>query len=50
MDCLEVVLEVVGFSSSILVMFKLEIVLGFVCDICCEDEFGLEIFVMKCGY
>ena len=25
-------------------------VLGFVCDICCEDEDGLETYALKCGH
>jgi ariadne-1 len=29
---------------------RIEIIDGFVCDICCEDEAGLETFAMKCGH
>ncbi|KAI0475452.1 RING-5 [Xylariaceae sp. FL0804] len=29
---------------------KLEAVPGFTCEICCEDEDGLQTFAMKCGH
>ncbi|KAK0384432.1 hypothetical protein NLU13_8518 [Sarocladium strictum] len=50
MDRPEAVLEAAGLNSSTSAMPKLETVPGFVCDICCEDEPGLETFAMKCGH
>ncbi|XWW92659.1 hypothetical protein V2A60_000584 [Cordyceps javanica] len=50
MDRPERVLEAAGLNSSTNDLPKLEAVTGFVCDICCEDEEGLESFAMKCGH
>ncbi|KAI9147765.1 E3 ubiquitin-protein ligase dbl4 [Paramyrothecium foliicola] len=50
MDKPEKVLEAAGLSSSSSSLPKLEVVPGFMCDICCEDEEGLETFAMKCGH
>ncbi|EGX91804.1 RING finger protein [Cordyceps militaris CM01] len=50
MDHPEKVLEAAGLNSSTNDLPKLEAVPGFVCDICCEDEEGLETFAMKCGH
>ncbi|KAK5995621.1 E3 ubiquitin-protein ligase dbl4 [Cladobotryum mycophilum] len=50
MDRPEKVLESAGLSSTSSVQPKLQVVPGFMCDICCEDEDGLETFAMKCGH
>lgn len=50
MDRPEKVLEAAGLGSSTTVQPQLEVIPGFVCDICCEDEDGLESFAMKCGH
>ncbi|KAI1816996.1 RING-5 [Poronia punctata] len=44
------VLEAAGLGSSVLGPPKLEVIPGFVCDICCEDEPGLQTFAMKCRH
>ncbi|KAJ6790192.1 hypothetical protein PWT90_07898 [Aphanocladium album] len=50
MDRPEKILEAAGLSSNTSDLPKLEAVPGFVCDICCEDEEGLQTFAMKCGH
>ncbi|ROT35766.1 ariadne-1 [Sodiomyces alkalinus F11] len=50
MDRRAKVLEAAGLGTDVNTAPKLEPVPGFVCDICCEDEEGLETFAMKCGH
>ncbi|RMJ08520.1 hypothetical protein CDV36_011865 [Fusarium kuroshium] len=50
MDRPEKVLEAAGLGSGMAVQPQLEVIPGFTCDICCEDEDGLESFAMKCGH
>jgi ariadne-1 len=50
MDRSDQVLEAAGPSSTSMQAAKLEVVPGFVCDICCEDDEDLESFAMKCGH
>ncbi|RDW84915.1 hypothetical protein BP6252_02505 [Coleophoma cylindrospora] len=50
MDRPKKVLESAGLGPSTSGPLKLEIIDGFACDICCEDEPGLESFAMKCGH
>ncbi|EFX04605.1 ring finger protein [Grosmannia clavigera kw1407] len=44
------VLESAGLGPSSSALPKLEVIPGFVCDICCEDGRGLKSFAMKCGH
>ncbi|KAH0538523.1 hypothetical protein FGG08_004910 [Glutinoglossum americanum] len=50
MDRPEQVLENAGFGPSSKSPPKAQVVPGFVCEICCEDEPGLETYAMKCGH
>ncbi|CAI4219599.1 unnamed protein product [Parascedosporium putredinis] len=50
MDRPKKVLEAVGLGRSSSNLPKLEIVPGFMCDICCEDGDDLQTFAMKCGH
>ncbi|KAG6038902.1 hypothetical protein E4U41_003549 [Claviceps citrina] len=50
MNCPEKVLEAAGLSSETDTLPKLEAVPGFMCDICCEDEDGLQTFALRCGH
>ena len=50
MDRPKKVLEEAGLGPSTRGPPKLEIIPGFTCDICCEDESGLLSFAMKCGH
>ncbi|KAH7155203.1 hypothetical protein B0J13DRAFT_220603 [Dactylonectria estremocensis] len=50
MDRPEKVLEAAGLSSNSSTLPKLESLPGFMCDICCEDDKGLQSFAMKCGH
>lgn len=50
MDKTEEVLESAGLGESTSEPPKIEKVKGFVCDICCEDEPGLDTFAMKCRH
>lgn len=50
MDRPEKVIEAAGLNSSSSSQPKLQAAPGFVCDICCEDEDGLQTFAMKCGH
>ncbi|PBP23096.1 IBR domain-containing protein, partial [Diplocarpon rosae] len=44
------VLEDAGLGSSTTGPPRLEIIPGFMCDICCEDEAGILSFAIKCGH
>jgi ariadne-1 len=44
------VLEAAGLMVGSRGPPKLEVIGGFVCDICCEDEEGLKTFALKCGH
>jgi len=50
MDRPNKVLESAGLASKTSDLPELEQIPGFMCDICCEDEAGLETFAMKCGH
>ncbi|TAQ85830.1 hypothetical protein B7494_g5852 [Chlorociboria aeruginascens] len=50
MDKPKKLLEEAGLGPSTSGPPKLEIIHGFMCDICCEDEVGLQSFAMKCGH
>ena len=50
MDKMEEVLESAGLGESTSEPPKIEKLKGFVCDICCEDEPGLDTFAMKCSH
>jgi ariadne-1 len=49
MDRPRKVLEAVGLGVSSSSLPKLEVIPGFMCEICCEDGDGLQTFAMKCG-
>ncbi|CAK7228357.1 hypothetical protein SCUCBS95973_006853 [Sporothrix curviconia] len=44
------VLEAAGLGPDVVGLPKLEVIPGFMCDICCEDEEGLQSFALKCGH
>ncbi|KAK1457286.1 IBR domain-containing protein, partial [Colletotrichum cuscutae] len=50
MDAPNKVLEAAGLGSNVAGPPKLEAIPGFMCDICCEDEAGLQTFSLKCGH
>jgi len=50
MDRPEEVLDSAGLGQDYPGQYKTEVVPGFTCDICCEDEPGLETYAMKCGH
>jgi ariadne-1 len=50
MDKPNKVLEAAGMGLGNSGSARLEVVPGFMCDICCDDEEGLETFAMKCGH
>ncbi|KAI9787600.1 MAG: hypothetical protein M1839_000131 [Geoglossum umbratile] len=50
MDRPDQVLENAGFGRSSEGPPKTKAVAGFVCDICCEDEQGMETYAMKCDH
>lgn len=50
MDRPSQVLDAAGLSQSTAGPPKMKVVPNFVCDICCEDEPGLESFALKCGH
>jgi len=50
MDNQEGVLEAAGLGSALAEPPRIMTVDGFMCDICCEDEAGLQTFAMKCGH
>ncbi len=50
MDRPEEVLDRAGLGQDYIGQLKTEVVPGFACCICCEDEPGLETYAMKCGH
>lgn len=50
MDKKEKVLEASGLGLSNTGPPSLDVIPGFMCEICCEDEGGLQSFAMKCGH
>ncbi|THY45115.1 translation initiation factor-like protein eif-2b epsilon subunit [Aureobasidium pullulans] len=50
MDKQEEVLEKAGLGQDVAGLPSLEVIDGFVCDICCDDTPGLQTFAMKCGH
>lgn len=50
MDRPERVLEAAGLASTTTEPPQLEVIPGFMCDICCEDGDDLQTFAMKCGH
>ena len=50
MDMSEQVMKDAGLGSEFAVVPKLEKAYGFMCDICCDDEPGLETYAMKCEH
>lgn len=50
MDNSEQVLQAAGLGKASLIPAKTKKVKGFMCEICCDDEPGLETFAMKCGH
>jgi hypothetical protein len=50
MDRPEEVLDSAGLGQDYAGQYETEVVPGFTCDICCEDEPGLETYAMKCGH
>ena len=50
MDRPEQILESAGLGQSGSSPAKTKIVPGFTCDICCDDDPGLETYAMKCGH
>lgn len=50
MDRPEQVLEAAALGPSTTGPPRTEVVDGFVCDICCDDEPTLETYAMKCGH
>lgn len=50
MDKAAKILEDAGLSSQPGEKPELQAIPGFMCDICCEDEEGLQTFAMKCGH
>ncbi|KAK3319805.1 hypothetical protein B0T19DRAFT_445599 [Cercophora scortea] len=50
MDKPRQVLEAAGLAQVSASPPKLEVIPGFMCDICCEDEEGLQTFAIKCGH
>ncbi|KAH7322868.1 RING-5 [Stachybotrys elegans] len=50
MDRPEKVMEAAGLSHNSNTLPRLEVIPNFMCDICCEDEEGLQSFAMKCGH
>lgn len=50
MDRPRKVLEDAGLGPSTTGPPKLAVIPGFMCEICCEDEDGLQTFAMKCGH
>ncbi|KAK3985641.1 E3 ubiquitin-protein ligase dbl4 [Cladorrhinum sp. PSN332] len=43
-------LEAAGLSENPTEVPRLQVIPGFACDICCEDEEGLKSFGLKCGH
>ncbi|KAM0327053.1 hypothetical protein ACHAQA_006176 [Verticillium albo-atrum] len=50
MDKPNKVLEAAGLGANVTGPPQLEAIPGFICDICCEDEAGLQTFALKCGH
>lgn len=50
MDKPDTILESAGLGPGSAEAPKTNVILGFACDICCEDEQGLESYAMKCGH
>jgi len=50
MDRPKKVLEDAGLGPSTTGPPRLQVIPGFMCDICCEDNEGLESFAMKCSH
>lgn len=50
MDSPDDVLDGAGLGPSYDAPTVLEVMSGFSCDICCDDEGGLETYAMKCGH
>lgn len=50
MDKPEITLETAGLGPDSTEPPRTLRVKGFVCEICCEDEPGLETYAMKCGH
>jgi ariadne-1 len=50
MDSPEDVLDAAGLGPGYDTPSRLEMVMGFSCDICCDDQRGLETYAMKCGH
>lgn len=50
MDHSQEIVESSGIDSIGGIIPKAKKVKGFVCDICCEDEVGLETFALKCDH
>lgn len=50
MDRRDKVLEAAGLLSTSSIPPQLEVIPGFVCDICCEEDNDLASFAMKCGH
>ncbi|KAH6615714.1 hypothetical protein B0J18DRAFT_288450 [Chaetomium sp. MPI-SDFR-AT-0129] len=50
MDRPSQVLEAAGLAQTTAGPPKLRTIPGFTCDICCEDEPGLQSFALKCGH
>lgn len=50
MDNPDQVMEDAGMGIGYDRPSKIEKVNGFMCDICCDDEPGLETYAMKCGH
>ena len=50
MEKSEELLETAGLGPDAAQPPKTTVICGFTCDICCEDEPGLETYAMKCGH
>ncbi|PWW80594.1 hypothetical protein C7212DRAFT_350019 [Tuber magnatum] len=50
MDCPDEVLEDAGLGPGYEAPAVLEKLKGFGCEICCDDERGLDTYAMKCGH
>jgi ariadne-1 len=50
MDNPDTVLETAGLGPEFSRPPKLEKIRGFMCEICCDDEAGLDTYAMKCDH
>lgn len=50
MEAPEEVLESAGLGANYTATPKKEKLNGFMCDICCDDDFDMETFAMRCGH